>query len=849
MLQVKDLVKRYTTKGETVVALDHVSVDFPEKGMVFLLGKSGSGKSTLLNVAGGLDSPDEGEVVVKGKSSKDFTPSDFDSYRNTYVGFIFQEYNILTELTVAENVALALELQGKPKDPERIAALLEEVDLGGFGDRKPNTLSGGQKQRVAIARALVKNPEIIMGDEPTGALDSATGKQVFDTLKKLSAEKLVVIVSHDRDFAEVYADRIIELKDGHIVSDVTREGEIVREAKNLSEVSEKKLTLTSGTALSEEEEAQVVAFLKRNKGTVVISAEEEDVKNLPVDLGPRFSFAPTKPTAAAPEKDESAFIKSRFPMRYAFKMGVSGLLAKPVRLVFTTLLATIAFIVFGVFSTLITYKESKVAATTLIDSSYEAAVLEKHAVAHCKNGENEYTTAYGTGNGDWAHFSEEEIGTLREKYPALGLVPVFNLELGELPYWYNSQNRQATGFGVDYEYYGTIDSFAGFTEVSYAKQYPEKFDLVAGEWPKSADECVVSAKVFETYTYFGHTQSESPVTSYDDLIGLPIALANTLNSKGTMRLTITGIFDPHESFDDYEYIKEGSAAASAQQSEWREMKSRFAEAFRYSFSSLCVVDETFYAAYRPDSYEDRVLSWTSRSIAQIAEYLVDTNYLQHNEDGTLATTWNEFGGPWRIPSYRLNEEAEKTGSYITALYSAFTDRTAVSKAVMELDSALFPETDIDYEAPYSFMSGIRASMEDFDKIIAILGSAAAVLAVFAALLLFNFISASINAKRKDIGILRAVGARGIDIFKIFIVEGIAITLFCFALGSLGAWVACTAANAIMIKAGVLEFGIFFFDYLNALIVLAIAFATSVVAVTVPVSLTAKRKPVEAIRAV
>ena len=198
MLQVKNLVKRYTTKGETVTALDHVSVDFPEKGMVFLLGKSGSGKSTLLNVSGGLDSPDEGEVIVKGKSSKDFSKSDFDSYRNTYLGFIFQEYNILNELTVAENVALALELQGKPREKSLVDSILEQVDLKGLGDRRPNTLSGGQKQRVAIARALVKDPEIIMADEPTGALDSATGAQVFDTLKKLSAEKLVVVVSHDR---------------------------------------------------------------------------------------------------------------------------------------------------------------------------------------------------------------------------------------------------------------------------------------------------------------------------------------------------------------------------------------------------------------------------------------------------------------------------------------------------------------------------------------------------------------------------------------------------------------------------------------------------------------------------
>ena len=175
MLEVVHLTKIYKAKGGVETkALNDVSVRFPEKGMVFLLGKSGSGKSTLLNVCGGLDSPTSGEIIVKGRSSKNFSQSDFDSYRNTFIGFVFQEYNILNEFTVEDNIALALELQGKPKDKKAIRQLLDDVDLSSFAKRKPNTLSGGQKQRIAIARALIKHPEIIMADEPTGALDSAT---------------------------------------------------------------------------------------------------------------------------------------------------------------------------------------------------------------------------------------------------------------------------------------------------------------------------------------------------------------------------------------------------------------------------------------------------------------------------------------------------------------------------------------------------------------------------------------------------------------------------------------------------------------------------------------------------
>ncbi len=234
MLETKELVKIYKPKkGVPVTALDKVSLKFPDKGMVFLLGKSGSGKSTLLNLLGGLDNYNSGEIIIKGVSSKNFRQSHFDSYRNTYVGFIFQEYNVLDEFTVGANIALAIELQNRKATDEEINAILKEVDLEGFGDRKPNELSGGQKQRVAIAGVMAMQPKCIIFDESTAMLDPLGRKEVMNSIIKLNREKniTVVMITHYMDEASM-ADRIVVLNDGALLLDGTP-SEVFEQEKTL----------------------------------------------------------------------------------------------------------------------------------------------------------------------------------------------------------------------------------------------------------------------------------------------------------------------------------------------------------------------------------------------------------------------------------------------------------------------------------------------------------------------------------------------------------------------------------------------------------------------------------------
>ena len=221
MLELKDICKRYVTQSFTQVALDNVSLAFRDNEFVAILGPSGSGKTTMLNVVGGLDHFDSGDLLIDGISTKDFRDSDWDAYRNNRIGFVFQSYNLIPHQTILENVELALTLTGvgHAERRQRAREALEAVGLGEHVNKRPSQLSGGQMQRVAIARALINDPEIVLADEPTGALDSTTSVQVMDLLKEVARDRLVIMVTHNPELAYQYATRIVNLADGKIIDD------------------------------------------------------------------------------------------------------------------------------------------------------------------------------------------------------------------------------------------------------------------------------------------------------------------------------------------------------------------------------------------------------------------------------------------------------------------------------------------------------------------------------------------------------------------------------------------------------------------------------------------------------
>ena len=254
MLEIKKITKIYETDGFKQKALDNVSINFRNNEFASILGPSGSGKTTLLNIIGGLDRYDSGDLVINEVSTKEYKDSDWDSYRNHRVGFVFQSYNLITHQTILQNVELALTLSGVSKTERRSKAkkVLKSVGLEQHINKLPNQLSGGQMQRVAIARALINDPDILLADEPTGALDSETSTQIMDLLKEVAKEKLVIMVTHNPELAEEYSSRIIKLKDGIVIDDTNPyNGKIdTKENKEVEEAKSQKTSMNLKTALS-----------------------------------------------------------------------------------------------------------------------------------------------------------------------------------------------------------------------------------------------------------------------------------------------------------------------------------------------------------------------------------------------------------------------------------------------------------------------------------------------------------------------------------------------------------------------------------------------------------------------
>lgn len=374
-------------------------------------------------------------MFVKGKSTINFKPIEFDFYRNTSVGFIFQEYNLLEDLTVYENIELAMDLQGKITNKDFINQTLKDVDLEGYGNRHINELSGGQKQRVAIARALVKNPEVIMADEPTGALDSETSTQVFKILKRLSKNRLVIVVSHEREFAEEFASRIIELKDGYVTNDVTK-----------------------------------------NEKTKKFDQTIDDTKQL------------------EDTNEEYVPVKSRLPFKSAFRFSLSSLKNRKFRLIFSIILASISFALFGITDSLASYKQNIASVNSMINANVGYASFTKHE-KYYDDVSDDYKYMH-------KKFSNEEINQFNDLSSKINFMPVIkNVEdvILSIHEYFNDKDSYRNGA---FYYRGYL---SGLTTINKETLNLFKYELT-GSLANNDNEIVITKFQYDNFKELGILQ-------------------------------------------------------------------------------------------------------------------------------------------------------------------------------------------------------------------------------------------------------------------------------------------------------------------------------------------------------
>lgn len=901
MLKIVNLVKTYKTKkSDTVYALNDVSIDFPESGLVFLLGKSGSGKSTLLNAIGGLDVFDSGEIIIKGKSSKDFSQSDFDSYRNTFIGFIFQEYNILENFTVAKNLELALELQGKKPKKQEVNALLEQVDMLQYAHRKPNQLSGGQKQRVAIARALIKNPEIIMADEPTGALDSNTGKQVMDTLKKLSKEKLVIIVSHDREFAEIYGDRIIELKDGKIISDLTKKEIQARETESgIKFLSDDLVYIKKGQKISAMEATKMAKMiLEKTAENDMFLSFDCDANNKLRDgakineNGNKESFLATQDSDIASKQyngKDLKLIKSHLKFSDSFKMGASSLRHKVGKLIFTILLSLFAFTVFGLIDTFSTWNRATSVWDGIQYDNVNYIAMKKYKKM------DGYSKDVGT--------TEADLEMLSKKFPEIDFIPI----AGGSSYGYVSGNNISIVSGgytlktavnpVNCSYY--------LGAVCFDNEKLEKFGLtIEGRLPENENEIAISKHLWETLQH--------NCESLHNWSGLQINVR-----YGNQ--TIVGIVDDKMNFGKYTTLSDGDFSSSQSYSLMMEITTKMQGGFSNmvflnednikELEKKASMDDVYmylnssrvpYSAYRPLTFDD-ITSYgtTQQTVEQVFYYYKGArrNIIVGDADAEFTVNALKPLGAKEIiiphryvdgtvsqPEMLINSGAlrfkmcedydgEKVLETYTVVGTSEDDKIYMSNQDCENFTkvyapkcqsfmAVLSKTDKDKEfinycenynsnnIRFSVQNSATSIFDTFEDVITIISSiffyVAIVFAVFAAFLLMSFISNSVNSKKREIGVLRALGARGSDVYGIFFNESSIIAFINFTLSALATFIACTVINKVIINKIGATVILLSFSLRQVLLILAVSWGSAIIASFIPSIKISKKHPIDAI---
>lgn len=793
MIELIDLRKTYHVKGqEPVEALKGINLRFPDRGFVFILGKSGSGKSTLLNVLGGLDSFDSGDLILFGKSAKTFSMKDFNSYRSEYVGFIFQEYNILQRLTVKENVEMAVRIQGKEPDGKEIERILERVGILDLKDRKPSQLSGGQKQRVAIARALVKHPRVVLADEPTGALDSQNTKEIFELLSELAKECLVICVTHDGAFAERYATRIVRLKEGNVIGDYTKRKstrENLPGSEHVFHVSKGLLEIERPQELNQDDLLAIQERTKDHAGEAYYAYG--DKIRLPIDLiegdeaeTTPFGFTSTTEDDLNKDMTTSDYKSGNAHLSFLtiLKMGAENLTHGIARLCFTVVLSLLAFTMLGVVTSLSSFSPSRTFSRSGELYSQNAIALKKtlHVEDESANIANNLLT-------------KEDVETIENHFSSS--LPVYRAPALTLV---------ADFLHADYADKGILEAqLVNFAVWDSQSQVEDFHFTLTGSLPVETRDVLLTDYHLSLFQRAGAllpdgSSIEPSEVNEESLIGKEIYLTE---DKAVEPYKVTGILKTDLRIED------------------------------------------ILSAYTDEEYNPNIPSFSAMVQSYFRNGPALTCYLSPKvleDSGQMLELLSTGSTPFvLVPSYGSNK-LESIFDFTTKTFPC-QEQDQISTTTTYIRKTYDPDTPV---MKALSTSSFKNNMSTFSTI----GMYAAVFLGFLSVLItMNYMFTSVAFKKQEIGVLKGLGARSTDVFGIFAIQALILGLFNFAL-STGVSFAITSVFDTFLR-GFLQvpLPLIAMDAASVLVLLVVSVLFALLSALIPSYSIASMKPVDAMK--
>ena len=894
MLQIRNIKKTYSTGKIRVEALKGISLDFPEKGLVFIVGKSGSGKSTLLNIIGGLDKMTSGEIVIDGKSTSNFSSSDFDAFRNYYIGFIFQDFNLIDEINVYDNIALALKIQAKGHDNNTIEDSLKMVGLEGLGYRKPNELSGGQRQRVSIARALVKDPHIILADEPTGALDSKTGEALILTLKNLSRNKLVIVVTHDEDMALNYGDEIIEIKDGQVFNHIVSTNEGIQ---NKEEILDNLVKYNSSSLILDEKE--INSKLKKGETNYIcINTSKETVSLAYSDAFPylyerkeafnRFKEVENESNKEVIKTNEKRITnKARIKILECFKMALQSFKRKKNRFIALVLLSIASLYLFSVgwlFSTInipniVANNSNKINLPISYickkdDSSWynSKVVLDKEVKEEL---EDEYNQKFGYSTNFAINYVNPSVASssVFAMNHFRGVIEIDDVK--DLGFEVNGKSTSGFNEIIITDYAASELVRTGFVGLDN----DELKILYLNDINEFLNKEMAILNVYGNYTYYKIVGIiDTDYENYLHLISKDVTMAYLDEETNNFEILKQNVYS--KIFVCNDFLANNVALSVANNDGDININ------YSYKYNGYDYKSNLYY--YFSSSNDKSALKTRENlplsSVAlwgNIPDKLEDNQIIIHYDQISYmideGTSINKFMEDFVVEDmtftkYDYNNMIERDIAKDLEVVAIIDDNDRYGSDNLYVSEKLFATfvskisevqyTDLVFELPDSDDATqrlLKRLHEDgyevgevvgvdysIKELIDIIGPAFIYIAIFfgffAFLIVFNFISSSIKARRKEIGILRSMGARNSDVIRIFGSEIFIMSLIIFIVSIYFTNSTVNSINAIFT-------GVISLTFFKVLFIYFVCVLFLVIASIIPLVKILKNNPIDAIRKV